>query len=161
MSDQQVGIIAELKVEYLKPWSQGAFRLYFWLLIVIVGSLSVWISIYSVVIHGADPSLIPKSVAATFLPLVMASVIDMSLTKRLKNMPALSILSSFSILIAVVLFGASYLTLSWLHLLITPFGYLFGLACWVLANSDPVKWSNEQFYKTMSEGAKKLEEDWT
>jgi hypothetical protein len=92
-----------------------------------------------------DFPIISKCIAATFVAIIAASLVDLNLTFNIKNIPSLIIntltFMGMSILLLVLSFNMSGPK----SLAPAILGYFLALIVWVLANSDNDKLSDDNY----------------
>lgn len=154
--------VIELKERFLLPWSQSAFCSYFFWIVLIFGGFGIGMSVYEE-LNSSTVNLnnISKSIGATFLGVIAASLVDLNLNINIKNVPSFTINSFGVALFCVILFLVSFNSESWIGLICAIFGFFLALVIWVLANADNEKLNDENyFYNSMRGKGNHGDESW-
>lgn len=151
----------ELKDRFKMPWKHFAFKSYFFWILLMFGSLGIFITIYDVVNSKApDCNLISQSISTTFIALIAGSLVDLNLSFTIKNIPSLIINTIATVGVSILFLFLSFKIDGALSLLPAIVGYILAILIWIIANADNEKLSDETFYKKILKKAQELTNDW-
>lgn len=153
--------LTEQYERFKMPWKHFAFKSYFFWIVIIFGSLGVFITLYEeLTACHPDPEKISEGIATTFVALIAASLVDLNLSFNVKNIPSLIINSIAFIGLSILLLFLSFSVQSWWSLIPAIVGYVLSLLIWILANADNERLADETYYKRMMDKATELSKNW-
>jgi hypothetical protein len=158
---KQKTFFAELTERFKMPWKHGAFRSYFFWIVILFGGFGIMITCYKEATKPTPEIFnISRCIGTTFIAVIAASLVDLNLSFNIKNIPSLIINSIAFIAVSILLMYFSFSINSGWSLVPSILGYILSLLIWILANADNDRLSDETYYKKMLERANKLSKDW-
>lgn len=156
-----INFFREIVERFKLPWSKGAFNAYFFIIVVFFGGIGIWASMLDVWNDcGKDAYRISQNIGTYFMAIIAASLVDLNLSFKIKNVASLVIYSMACLGVACGLFYWSYNITSNYSFIFSILGILIGWLVWILANADNEKLNDSTFYTEMRNNEEGHAKNW-
>jgi hypothetical protein len=121
-------------------WYQPPAVFYFLGIILLVGGIGIWASIYSVCIVKSELRewiVVSHAMSIYFIAIIATSSSDLLLSE--KKAPSWQMFAIFVLIIAIVLAILCYLTSTKISFIFSSIGITLALFSWFIANADNIK----------------------